>query len=268
MSLESMEPEEVFEEIVKKIPQAKKFQGYLCGLIRFFRNAKVVCSPIRLGKRAGMMEYEVQVPGARDYFGVYKVLLTDGIQTFGFSGAPTVGFHINKYGGEDSPMLIRTLNGVESINANVRYLFEGMHSNGFITPGMKGSGETEMRIISQMILESAYQNIKKCDRQIRDIDFSEKAKELWDAKMKRSVGSAAKKKVAGKLGRVMSLREDFIKIPASDILTALQIAAINPDLLDKLASYVRSNNLDYLHWDKEIVEEALGLAAAIRVSKE
>jgi len=265
MSLESMEPEEVFEEIVKKVPEASPYQGYICGLVRFFRNAKVIHSPVRLGKSTAVDEWPVPIPGAKDHFGVYKVLVSDGVHMFRFSGQPITGFHVNSYSGRGLLMLIHKPNGAEKINLLDHHLFEAMHSNGWLgTSRGMAAGD----LMNRMILESAYQNVKKRDREIREADFSEKAKELWDAKMKRSVGSAAKKKVAGKLGRAMSLREDFIKIPASDVLTALQIAAVNPDLLDKLASYVRSNNLDYLHWDKEIVEEALGIAAAIRVSKD
>lgn len=258
MSLESMTPEEVFLEIQKLAPGVENWKTFLTSLVDYFRNAKVVYFPVRLVKSLTWSDFEIPLQNGRGYKGAYRAMLSDGKTFFFDRGEKIGGVYISRYHNSDRPGLITRVGGKEQLVLNEHVVFGEMYRNTMFRSPQIGA-------IRDVYFEAAYTNLVECDRIIRTTDFTDKAQAMWDAKVQRANSSKGRKSAVNKLAKVLSIREGFGQIPARVILEALGIASIEPDLLDRLASYAKTNIMDKDHWDEEMIEEALGTAAAMTV---
>ena len=262
MSLESLTPSKVVDEMEKQIPDLKPFRRYLEELIVFFRTAKIVHTPIRLVKSVGWSDTPIPLQEEMGgYVAVYSSMLTDGKTKFHHRGGEEEGLGISKGLRDDRPFLIRKTNGVEELNIDTYTTFGELLRKGNFR-------SSQFDVLRGTILDAARTNLVKCARDMDDADFTEKARATWTAKRKRINSDKGRRSAVNKLGKALASKEGFSKISAETILSAIQISLVDSTLLDRLATYSRSNSLDQDHWSVEMVEEALGVAATIWVNKE
>ncbi len=280
MDLEKMSAEEVAEQVaLKRLDEysqegfdLERFKKEIAETVEFLRNMTWEISPFSLVKESGYsyQKVAVQTSISNGHMAAFEVLVSDGKRhSFGKVEAKSFA---DKSGGMKTYVPLGTIGewGKPGFRWVPCITSKSANDEIMISPSFPAVHifKEWRNVRLGMLYQAAKTKIDRMNSEFLQINVEQAAKEFVKLALKEKSGRVTQRKAVEKLSNALKKNPESLEADPQDILGALRLGALEPQILKDLVTYLKVSRTDSHHWNVETIKEAIGLATAHGIMKE